>query len=77
MMPVYQAALLVLALALLLWLTGRLKLHPFLALFVVAVAYGLAADMSVTTNMQDGVMGQRRGIDGGEVSVRGFVRLHV
>jgi GntP family gluconate:H+ symporter len=48
MMPVYQAALLVLALVLLLWLTGRWKLHPFLALFLVAVAYGLAADMSVT-----------------------------
>lgn len=47
-MPVYQAALLVLAVALLLALTAGNRVHPFLALFVVAVAYGLGADMSVT-----------------------------
>lgn len=47
-MPIYQAVLLAAALAGLAFLTARIGLHAFLALILIAVAYGLGADMAVT-----------------------------
>lgn len=47
MMPVYQAVLLLPALALLLLLTGRFRLQLFVALLVTALAYGASADMAM------------------------------
>jgi gluconate:H+ symporter, GntP family len=45
-MPVYHAALLGLAVAVLVYLIQGLRLHPFLAMLGVAFGYGIAADMS-------------------------------
>jgi gluconate:H+ symporter, GntP family len=45
-MPVYHAALLGLAVAVLVYLIQSLRLHPFLAILGVAFGYGIAADMS-------------------------------
>ncbi|WP_119421948.1 GntT/GntP/DsdX family permease [Desertibaculum subflavum] len=47
-MSIYQAVLLAVALAGLAFLTARVGLHAFLALILIAVAYGLGADMAVT-----------------------------
>lgn len=47
-MPIFQAVLLAVALVGLAFLTARVGLHAFLALILIAVAYGLGADMAVT-----------------------------
>jgi len=47
MMPFYQAVLLIPAIALLLLLTGRLRLQLFVAVLVVALLYGASADMAM------------------------------
>lgn len=39
---------LILAVGLIIWMTARLKIHPFLALFLISIFYGLAVGMEYT-----------------------------